>query len=79
MTEGPREAAGGWESDPVAVLERWERAGALWRVLVAGRDQTLVGLFTCDGGEETGRFRCASAALAPLLDARSREDDPSAG
>jgi hypothetical protein len=65
-----------WESDPVAVLRRWEDAGALWRVLDMRQDVAVIGLFTCDGGEETGRFRCAPDAVAGLLE-RDRDDgDP---
>ena len=66
-----------WEGDPVAVLRRWEDAGALWRVLLMRPDVTVIGLFTCDGGEETGRFRCATDAVAGLVDRGSGDDGPS--
>jgi hypothetical protein len=78
MSEGPGDGAVGWESDPVPVLERWEHAGALWRVLLERRAETVVGLFTCDGGEEIARFRCATDALAPLVRrGQDRDDRPS--
>lgn len=42
--------------DPVAVLRRWEAAGATWRVLGREGDRLTVGLFSCDGGEEMSRL-----------------------
>ena len=35
---------------PVAVLRRWEEAGAVWRVVARGRSGVTVALFQCDGG-----------------------------
>jgi hypothetical protein len=46
--------AGG--EDPVAVLARWEAAGAVWRVVARRGDAMTVALCQCDGGEEVGRL-----------------------
>jgi hypothetical protein len=68
------------ERDPdfVAMLRRWEAAGGLWRVL--GRDPggVTVGLYRCDGGEETDRFVADDPQLASFLAGRtSSQDQPS--
>ena len=52
-----------WEADPVGVLRRWEGSGGLWRVLHERRGVATVGLFTCDGGEQMGAFRCAEGEI----------------
>jgi uncharacterized protein len=70
------------ERDPdfVALLRRWEDAGGHWRVL--GRDVAgvTVGLYRCDGGEETDRFATDDPRLAQFLAGRtSSEDHPRAG
>jgi hypothetical protein len=43
-------------TDFVALLRRWEDAGGLWRVLGRAGGSVTVGLYRCDGGEETDRF-----------------------
>ena len=68
------------ERDPdfVAMLRRWEAAGGLWRVL--GRDPggVTVGLYRCDGGEETDRFVADDPRLASFLAGRtSSQNQPS--
>ncbi len=67
------------ERDPdlVGLLRRWEDAGGLWRVL--GRDVGgfTVGLYRCDGGEETDRFIAEDPRLMEFLAGRtSSEDEP---
>jgi hypothetical protein len=49
--------------DPVAVLRRWEAAGAGWRVVSEGPEGLTVALLTCTGGEEVSRFTSAAPAL----------------
>ena len=59
------------------MLRRWEDAGGLWRVL--GRDVggITVGLYRCDGGEETDRFVADDPRLEQFLAGRtSSEDSP---
>ncbi len=61
--------------DPVAVLSRWEAAGAVWRVLDRDGDTVTVSLCQCDGGEEVGRLTSADPRLTRYLAGRSRSDD----
>ena len=42
----------GSTSEIVESLDRWETSGGHWRVLSVGADSVVVGLFTCDGGEQ---------------------------
>ena len=74
-----RSTTADWETEPAAVLHRWQEAGALWRVLFAGSDVTVIGLYTCDGGEETARFRCASNAVDGFLQGRDSSDEAHPG
>lgn len=61
--------------DPVAVLQRWEDAGAVWRVLHRGADGVTVGLFTCDGGEEVDRLTSSAAAVSEFIGGRGSNLD----
>jgi hypothetical protein len=68
------------DSDFVAVLRRWEDAGGVWRVLGRDADTVTVGLYRCDGGEETDRFIASDPRLAQFLAGRlSSEDQPRSG
>ncbi len=65
-------------ADLVATVRRWETAGGTWRV-VERSDQTIVlGLFSCDGGEEMERLVSSDPDLARFVDeaARERDRDP---
>lgn len=55
------------ESDPLAVLRRWQDAGAHWEVLSRRPDTVTVGLFRCDGGEEVDRFTSSDPVLLRFL------------
>ncbi len=61
--------------DPVDVLSRWVSAGGHWRVLARSDESVIVGLFSCDGGEEMQRLTAATAELDPLLDGRTTSED----
>ncbi len=63
-----------WEPDPVPVLRRWQDSGALWQVVLADSASSVLALMTCDGGEEVGRFRCATSAVTGFLAGRTRSD-----
>jgi len=63
--------------DFVALLRRWEDAGGLWRVLRRAGDSVTVGLYRCDGGEETDRFVAMDAQLARFLAGRTSSQDQS--
>jgi hypothetical protein len=56
--------------DPVAVLRRWEDAGAVWRVMGNHGDAVTIGLFSCDGGEEVSRFTASDPDLLRFLAGR---------
>ena len=59
--------------DPVEVLQRWEDAGAVWRVLADHGPALTIGLFTCDGGEEVSRFTTEDPGLRRFLLTRPEE------
>jgi hypothetical protein len=64
------------DADPVTVLRRWEQAGALWRVLATRSDVTVIGLYTCDGGEEAARLSCEPHTVAAFLQGRVSSEEP---
>lgn len=57
--------------DQVAVLQRWEDAGAHWAVIDRHAQSVTVGLYRCDGGEEVDRFTSDDPALLAFV--RGRE------
>lgn len=61
--------------DPVAVLSRWEAAGAVWRVVARDGDAVTIALCQCDGGEEVGRLTSTDPRLGGYLAGRTRSDD----
>ena len=61
--------------DPVAVLSRWEAAGAVWQVVARDGDTVTVSLRQCDGGAEVGRLTSADPRLSGYLAGRTRSDD----
>jgi hypothetical protein len=63
------------DPDAVAVLRRWEDAGGLWRVLARQGSAVTVGLYRCDGGEETDRLVADDPRLTEFLGGRSSSED----
>jgi hypothetical protein len=63
------------DRDPVAVLVRWQEAGALWRVVARHGDSVTVGLCQCDGGEEVDRFTSSAPGLRAFLAGRTSSED----
>ena len=61
--------------DRVAELQRWEDAGAVWRVVGRTVDTVTVALVSCDGGEEVGRFTSDDAELLTFVGHRRGSDD----
>ena len=61
--------------DPVAVLQRWSDAGAIWRVIERRRGSVTVGLYQCDGGEEVDRITSADPHLRHFLAGRTSNED----
>ncbi len=49
--------------DAVSELERWLAAGGEGRVLAERGGDLVVGLFTCDGGEQMGQVVGPAAGL----------------
>lgn len=64
----------GQGGDLIAVLERWESSGGLWRVLSSSEAWVTVGLFSCDGGEQMSRVTGRTVDLGPFLAGRSECD-----
>ncbi|CAA0094304.1 Uncharacterised protein [Mycolicibacterium vanbaalenii] len=60
--------------DRVAELQRWEDAGALWRVVSRTSGAVTVALLTCDGGEEVGRFTTDDRRLLEYVGRREGSD-----
>ena len=61
--------------DPVAVLARWEAAGAVWRVVGRDGDTVTISLCQCDGGTEVGRLTSTDPRLDGYLAGRTSSDD----
>lgn len=61
--------------DPVAVLQRWSDAGALWRVIHRGAHAVTVALYQCDGGEEVDRITSADPRLFQFLANRDSSEE----
>ncbi|MGB3829432.1 MAG: hypothetical protein WA962_11730 [Ornithinimicrobium sp.] len=61
--------------DPVAILDRWEAAGGIWRVVGRRGDAVTVSLRQCDGDTEADRFTSTSPDLDRYLLGRAGSDD----
>lgn len=59
------------DDDPVAVLQRWQDHGAVWRVLGRHADGVTIGLYTCSGGEEVDRFTSSDPRLLEWVNANN--------
>lgn len=59
----------------VARLERWEAAGAHWRVVHRHEREVTVALCRCDGGEELERVTSDAPELASFLAGRGSSAD----
>ncbi|WP_059021443.1 hypothetical protein [Mycobacterium sp. M26] len=61
--------------DAVAVLQRWQDAGARWSVIARHGASVTVGLYRCDGGEEVDRIISDDPRLLAFLADRLSSDD----
>jgi hypothetical protein len=61
--------------DPIAVLERWADAGAVWRVVDRRPASVTVALYQCDGGEEVDRFSSTDPRLLRYLTGRTSSEE----
>jgi uncharacterized protein len=62
--------------DVVALLQRWEDAGGVWRVIGQGDGALTIGLYRCDDGEEADRFTSSDPGLELLLAGRTSSHEP---
>ncbi len=63
------------DDDPVAVLQRWQDAGAYWAVIARHAEVITVGLYRCDGGEEVDRITSTDPRLGAFLAGRDSSLD----
>ena len=63
------------DREPVAALERWYAAGAVWRVVDRTPDEVTVALLRCDGGEEVERITSGARAWLDFLAERESSED----
>ena len=61
--------------DPIAVLQRWADAGAVWRVVDRRRASVTVALYRCDGGEEVDRISSTDPRLLRYLAGRTSSEE----
>lgn len=52
---------------PLRRLQRWQDAGAVWRIVGRRRGSVTVALCSCDGGEEVDRFSSGDQRLLDYL------------
>ncbi|MCI4676704.1 hypothetical protein [Candidatus Mycolicibacterium alkanivorans] len=62
------------DDDPIAVLQRWQDAGARWAVITRHAGSVTVGLYRCDGGEEVDRLTSSDPKLLDFLADRDSSD-----
>ena len=65
------------QRDLVAVLTRWQEAGAVWQVVAHSGSRATVALLRCDGGEEVERLSTAHPGTLRFLAGRSSSQDSS--
>jgi hypothetical protein len=61
--------------DPIAVLQRWADAGAVWRVVDRRRAGVTIALYRCDGGEEVDRITSTDPRLLRYLAGRESSEE----
>lgn len=61
--------------DHVADLMRWERSGAVWRVLGRSGSGVTIGLYSCDGGEQMDLVTSHDPAVLGYVGDRSSSTD----
>ena len=58
----------------MAVLQRWQDAGAHWAVIARHKDSITIGLYRCDGGEEAELLVSEDADLLGWLGGRTSSE-----
>ena len=59
----------------VEMLRRWERGGAVWRLLSRTPDSVEISLMTCTGDQEVDRLVSSDPELLEFLRDRTRSDE----
>ncbi|MEO7373275.1 MAG: hypothetical protein ABIW36_05095 [Terrimesophilobacter sp.] len=59
----------------VEVLRRWERGGAVWRLLSRTSGSVEISLMTCTGDQEVDRLVSSDPKLLKFLGDRTRSDE----
>lgn len=59
---------------PVERLQRWEEAGAVWRVVSRCPDSVTVALLRCDAGEEVERLHSQDPDVIAYLAGRGSSE-----
>jgi hypothetical protein len=59
----------------VEVLRRWERGGAVWRLLSRTHGSVEISLMTCTGDQEVDRLVSSDEELLEFLGDRTRSDE----
>ncbi len=62
------------DESPIAILTRWEEAGAVWRTRSLSEREAIVSLRACTG-EEVDELRSSDPALLAYLAGRGSSDD----
>lgn len=62
-------------SDDLTRIQRWEDAGAVWRVLARRSGSLTVALCQCDGGQEVGRFTTREPDALAFVGQRDSNED----
>ncbi|HEY9476818.1 MAG TPA: hypothetical protein VIQ26_00130 [Microbacteriaceae bacterium] len=57
------------------VLRRWERGGAVWRLLSRTQGSVEISLMTCTGDQEVDRLVSDDPELLDFLGDRTRSDE----
>jgi hypothetical protein len=70
----PEEAAS-TSTPAVEVLRRWERGGAVWRLLSRTAGSAEISLMTCTGDQEVDRLVSSDPELLEFLGDRTRSDE----
>ena len=64
-----------FEPGPIAVLERWQKFGATWRVVSRAQGWVTLSLRRCDGGEELQRLTSTNPELLAWLGNRTSSEE----
>lgn len=61
--------------DRIAELQRWEDAGAVWRVISRSASSVTIALLSCNAGEQVGQFTSDDPRVLAFLGDRLTSED----